>query len=116
METIDTHALKLTPSAIARVEEILAADGGDHAALRVAVVGGGCSGFQYKFSVEHDAPSTEDLVIREGNAVVLVDDISLPFLQNAELDFTETLAESAFHINNPNSTANCGCGTSFSIA
>lgn len=82
--------------------------------FRVAVDGGGCSGFQYKFDFDTDK-TDDDLVFSAKGITVLVDDMSISFLENAELDYVEELVGSYFVVNNPNATANCGCGTSFSI-
>ena len=79
-----------------------------------SVEGGGCSGFQYKFDVEH-AQAEDDLVIERDNAVVLVDPASVPFLAGSEVDFVDDLIGASFRVVNPNATASCGCGTSFSI-
>ena len=82
--------------------------------LRVSVEGGGCSGFQYKFDVER-AQAEDDLVIERDAAVVLVDPASVPFLAGSEVDFVDDLIGASFRVVNPNATASCGCGTSFSI-
>ena len=82
--------------------------------LRVSVEGGGCSGFSYKFDFA-DAANSDDLVIERDGARVLIDEMSLEFLSGSEIDYAKELIGSAFKINNPNATANCGCGTSFSI-
>ncbi|MEM8693720.1 MAG: iron-sulfur cluster assembly accessory protein [Pseudomonadota bacterium] len=102
---------KVTPRAFERLAEIGAAGQGQ--ALRVAVEGGGCSGFQYEIAL--DAPREDDLVLEGGGEKVLVDPVSLPFLQNAVIDFSEELIGARFVIENPNATSSCGCGTSFSI-
>jgi len=82
--------------------------------LRVAVSGGGCSGFQYTFTID-DARMDDDLVLQRDGAVVLVDPVSLDFLTGAEIDFVDDLIGSSFKINNPNAASSCGCGTSFSV-
>ena len=82
--------------------------------LRVAVEGGGCSGFSYKFDFA-EAANDDDLIIERDGARVLIDEMSLEFLEGSEIDYANELIGSAFKINNPNATANCGCGTSFSI-
>ena len=102
----------VTPRAFARLAEINAASGGAKA-LRVAVEGGGCSGFQY--DIRLDDPAKDDLVLEGAGQKVLVDRVSLPFLANAVIDFSEELIGARFVIENPNATASCGCGTSFSI-
>ena len=102
---------KVTDRAFERLSEIGAAEQGQ--ALRVAVEGGGCSGFQYEIKL--DAPSDDDLVLERNGERVVVDSVSLPFLSNAVIDFTEELIGARFVINNPNATSSCGCGTSFSM-
>jgi iron-sulfur cluster assembly accessory protein len=82
--------------------------------LRVSVEGGGCSGFQYKFDMERERAG-DDLVIERGGAVVLIDPISVRYLAGSEIDFVDDLIGAAFKVHNPNATASCGCGTSFSI-
>lgn len=101
----------VTERAFARLAEIGAADQGQ--ALRVAVEGGGCSGFQY--DIRLDAPADDDLVIEGQGQKVIVDEVSLPFLENAVIDFTEELIGARFTIENPNATSSCGCGTSFAM-
>jgi iron-sulfur cluster assembly accessory protein len=102
---------KVTPRAFERLAEIGAA--GDGKALRVAVDGGGCSGFQYEIAL--DEPKADDLVLEGDGQKVVVDSISLPFLANAVIDFSEELIGARFVIENPNATSSCGCGTSFSM-
>jgi iron-sulfur cluster assembly accessory protein len=102
---------KVTPRAFERLAEIGAADEGK--ALRIAVEGGGCSGFQYDISL--DNPGEDDLVLEGGGQKVVVDSVSLPFLANATIDFSEELIGARFVIDNPNATSACGCGTSFSM-
>ena len=82
--------------------------------LRLAVTGGGCSGFQYNFALD-ETRMDEDLFIEQGGARILIDPVSLDFLAGAEIDFTDGLIGQAFKVNNPNATASCGCGTSFSV-
>ena len=101
----------VTPRAFERLTEIGAAAQGK--ALRVAVEGGGCSGFQYEISL--DDPDGEDLVLESAGEKVVVDQVSLPFLSGAVIDFSEELIGARFIIDNPNATSSCGCGTSFSM-
>lgn len=101
----------VTPRAFERLSEIGAAAQGK--ALRVAVEGGGCSGFQYEIAL--DTPRDDDLVLEGAGERVIVDEVSLPFLANATIDYTEELIGARFVINNPNATSSCGCGTSFSM-
>lgn len=102
---------KVTPRAFERLAEIGASTEGQ--ALRVAVEGGGCSGFQY--DIRLDAPADDDLVLEGNGQKVVVDEVSQPFLAGATIDFTEELIGARFVIENPNATSSCGCGTSFSI-
>ena len=108
-----TTAVTISERAARRIGEILK-DEGSGAMLRISVEGGGCSGFQYKFDVDR-AKADDDLVIERENAVVLVDSASVPFLAGSEVDFVDDLIGASFRVNNPNATASCGCGTSFSI-
>ena len=102
---------KVTDRAFARLAEIGAAAEGK--ALRVAVDGGGCSGFQYDISLAE--PAADDLVLEGAGQKVVVDEVSLSFLANAVIDFSEELIGARFVIENPNATSSCGCGTSFSM-
>ena len=102
---------KVTPRAFERLAEIGASDEGK--ALRVAVEGGGCSGFQYE--IDLDEPKDDDLVLEGVGQKVVIDAVSLPFLADAVIDFTEELIGARFVINNPNASSSCGCGTSFSM-
>ncbi len=105
--------ITLTDRAAARIRDILSRDPGK-TALRIAVNGGGCSGFQYDFQLA-DAAADDDLVIERGGVKALVDPVSQTFLEGAEIDFVDDLMGQSFRINNPNATSSCGCGTSFSI-
>ena len=112
MDTM-THPVSLTDRAAVRINEIVK-DEPTGTMLRVSVEGGGCSGFSYKFDLVQDK-TDDDLVIENQGAVVLVDQMSLNFMDGSEIDFVDALIGASFQINNPNATANCGCGTSFSI-
>jgi iron-sulfur cluster insertion protein len=103
---------KVTDRAFARLAEINA-DAGMSRALRVAVEGGGCSGFQY--DIKLDDPAQDDLILEKDGQKVLVDAVSLPFLSNAVIDWSEELIGARFVIQNPNASSSCGCGTSFSM-
>jgi len=105
--------ITLTEAAAKRIREILAGEPGK-TALRVAVQGGGCSGFQYDFQIA-DGPEEGDEVIERDGAVVVIDAASLPFLLGATVDFEDSLAGSHFKVDNPNASSSCGCGVSFSI-
>jgi iron-sulfur cluster insertion protein len=103
---------RVTDRAFARLAEITA-DSGQAKALRVAVDGGGCSGFQY--DIRFDEPAEDDLVLEKQGQKVVVDSVSLPFLSNAVIDYSEELIGARFIINNPNASSSCGCGISFSM-
>lgn len=104
---------RVTDRAFARLSEIIETTG-EAKALRVAVEGGGCSGFQYDIRLE-DGALPDDMVLEKDGLRVLVDAVSLPFLANAVIDFSEELIGARFVIENPNASSSCGCGTSFSV-
>jgi iron-sulfur cluster assembly accessory protein len=106
-------SVTISDRAARRIAQILKAED-QPMMLRLAVTGGGCSGFQYNFALD-DARTDDDLVLEKDGATVLIDPVSLDFLQGAEIDFTDDLIGQAFKVNNPNATASCGCGTSFSV-
>jgi len=103
---------KVTDRAFARLAEINAGNGTQ--ALRIAVEGGGCSGFQYEIKLD-EAVLGDDLILEKDGQKVLIDSVSLPFLSDAVIDFTQELIGARFVIENPNATSSCGCGTSFSM-
>jgi len=103
----------VTERAARRIAEIVAGEPATPM-LRVSVEGGGCSGFQYKFDLV-GAGEADDLVIDKDGARVLIDPVSLGFLAGSQIDFVDDLIGSSFKVNNPQATASCGCGTSFTI-
>jgi iron-sulfur cluster assembly accessory protein len=103
----------VTERAARRIAEIAAVEPGE-AALRVSVEGGGCSGFQYKIEMVSGSEPDDITIEREG-AKVLIDPVSIGYLAGSEIDFVDDLIGASFKIHNPNATASCGCGTSFSI-
>lgn len=106
----------MTDSAAARINELKKSEGKE-LRFRVMVKGGGCSGFQYEFILDESAPSAEDVIIAGmGGAEMVIDDVSLGILKGSTLDYTEDLAQAGFLIKNPNATARCGCGNSFSVS
>ncbi|OYX35113.1 MAG: iron-sulfur cluster assembly accessory protein [Caulobacterales bacterium 32-69-10] len=105
--------VSLSESAARRIREIGATEG-RALMLRVAVEGGGCSGFQYLFDLV-EAGEDSDLVIERDGAAALVDEVSLPLLRGSEIDFVDELATAEFRIRNPNAKSSCGCGVSFSV-
>ena len=104
----------VTPSAAAKVKEILAKKGEMGKYLRVQVVGGGCSGLQYKLDFT-DAPNQEDQVMEQKGIRVCIDPKSALHLVDTEIDYSDSLMGGGFKLKNPNSTSNCGCGESFSV-
>jgi iron-sulfur cluster assembly accessory protein len=106
-------AISLTERAARRINEIM---GGEPSGsmLRISVNGGGCSGFQYAFDIAQ-AQQPDDMVVQRDGATVLVDQVSLPFLEGSTIDFVDDLIGQSFKIENPHATASCGCGTSFSV-
>lgn len=104
----------LSPAAAARVAAIAAKQGKPGLKLRLAVDGGGCAGFQYKFGLE-SAAAADDLIVETDGITMLVDPVSLPFLDGAEVDYVETMGAAAFKVTNPNAASGCGCGSSFSV-
>jgi iron-sulfur cluster assembly accessory protein len=108
-----TAPFAVTERAARRIGKVLASEP-QGAMLRLAVNGGGCSGFQYDFSFD-TARAPDDIAIERDGVTVLVDSVSLPFLEGATLDFVDDLMGQSFRVENPNATAACGCGTSFSI-
>ena len=105
-------SITISPRAAKRIVEILKAE--DAALMRVSVEGGGCSGFQYRFDLIKEGEPDDVLIERDG-ARIVVDPVSLDLVKGAELDFVEDLIGASFKVKNPNVTASCGCGTSFSI-
>ena len=103
----------LTPAAARRLRELGQAEGRP-LMLRVAVEGGGCSGFQYRFELVDEA-LPDDLRVERDGAAAVVDDVSLPFLAGAEIDFVDELVGAQFQVKNPSAASSCGCGVSFSI-
>ena len=116
MATIERteSVVSLTPAAAAKISELLAAEE-DVSVLRVAIEGGGCSGFQYGLGFDRGAQEGDHAFECEGVAVV-VDPFSAPYLSGSRVDYLETIQESGFKIDNPNATASCGCGHSFQVA
>jgi iron-sulfur cluster assembly accessory protein len=106
-------SITLSERAARRIAEILKAEPAPML-FRVSVEGGGCSGFQYRFDLVTET-TQDDLLVERDGARVVVDPISLGFMRGAELDFVDDLIGAQFKLNNPNVTAACGCGTSFSV-
>ncbi len=107
------ETVTISKKAASRIAGILAAEPAG-SALRVSVSGGGCSGFQYGFEIDTNRGG-DDLVIERDGATVVIDPVSLNYLEGSQIDFVDDLIGAAFQVRNPNATAACGCGTSFSI-
>ncbi len=114
--TTEQAAVKMTitDSCAHRIKELREMEGNDGLMLRVAVSGGGCSGFQYGFSLD-DAIAEDDLTFEHGGVTVVVDETSLGLLEGSEVDYKEDLGGSIFQVSNPKATSSCGCGASFSL-
>ena len=108
------RAITVSDNAIRRIEAILKMENTSNQALRVTVSGGGCSGYQYAFSLD-ESVATDDSVFERGGIKVVIDNMSLDLLTGSEIDYVEDLIGSYFQVQNPNATASCGCGTSFAI-
>lgn len=106
--------VEITNSAIKRIARILASEP-EKIALRISIEGGGCSGFSYKYDLVSEPPADDDLVIKKDGATIVIDSVSLPFMDGSEIDFVDDLMGQAFKIHNPNAVSSCGCGASFSI-
>jgi iron-sulfur cluster assembly accessory protein len=107
--------IAVTDRAASRIAKVLSKKG-EGAVLRIAVAGGGCSGFQYEYKLVTETPQVDDLVIDKDGARILIDSLSLNFMGGAEIDYVDDLIGQSFQIRNPNAVAGCGCGTSFSVA
>jgi iron-sulfur cluster insertion protein len=105
--------ISITENASAKIAEILAEENDPKARVRVFVQGGGCSGMQYGFTLDNEQ-NEDDFEIPAGSLNVLIDSVSIQYLQNASIDYVEGLSGSQFKINNPNAETTCGCGSSFS--
>jgi len=112
-DTATNPNITMSASAAKQINVIMAKQAGNKF-LRVAVNGGGCSGFQYAFDFA-DAPNEDDLILELDGAKILIDEISQEFLKDSEIDYVQELIGAAFKIHNPNAKAACGCGTSFSL-
>jgi iron-sulfur cluster assembly accessory protein len=113
-ETFIPTSLNLSSAAVGKVRALVEEEGNDELKLRVFVTGGGCSGFQYGFTFDELVAEDDTQIEREG-VVVLIDPMSFQYLAGSEVDYTEGLEGSRFVVNNPNASATCGCGSSFSV-
>ena len=109
----DERLIKVTESAAKKVGSLLTRQGRVHGVLRVAVVGGGCSGLQYKMDLQ-DGPANRDILVESGGIKVVVDPKSALYVTGSELDYVDALQEGGFKVKNPNAATSCSCGESFS--
>jgi len=112
--TTTAPTLTITEAAAARVRALVEAEGNPALMLRIAVSGGGCSGFQYGFDLDTTVEE-DDRILEQHGVKVVIDEGSLELLAGSEVDFVEDLMAAAFQIRNPNATSTCGCGTSFAM-
>ena len=113
-ESFNPTSLNLSARAVQKVRDLVSEEENAELKLRVYITGGGCSGFQYGFSFE-EAAAEDDAAIEKDGVTVLVDPMSFQYLVGSEVDYTEGLEGSRFIVNNPNASATCGCGASFSV-
>lgn len=106
--------IDLTESALEKISDILAEENNPALKLRTFVQGGGCSGFSYGFTLDEEQ-NADDFVIEKSGTVILIDSMSMQYLQGATIDYKEEIMGSNFVIKNPNATTTCGCGSSFSV-
>jgi iron-sulfur cluster insertion protein len=111
----ETTNLRLTEAAARRIKQVVASENNPALMVRLEVLGGGCSGFQYKFGFDTTVKQGEDIVIERDGAKLVIDTVSLGFLKNSEIDYGESLMEAGFKVKNPNATSSCGCGSSFAV-
>jgi iron-sulfur cluster insertion protein len=111
--TQEPSQFAITDSAASQISKILSAEA-QGSCLRVAVQGGGCSGFSYIFSID-DTQTSDDLAFARDGITVLIDDMSIQYMQGAQIDWVDDLIGASFQIKNPNAKASCGCGTSFDV-
>ena len=114
VETVERTAISLSANAAKRIAWMIVQEAQDGLMLRVAVSGGGCSGFQYGFSFD-DTVNPDDLTFERDGVTAVVDEASLELLAGSEVDYVEDLVGASFQIKNPNAASSCGCGSSFSI-
>ncbi|MDH5188744.1 MAG: iron-sulfur cluster insertion protein ErpA [Rhodospirillaceae bacterium] len=109
-----TDSIAIGQGAVERIRQLIEAEGNPEMMLRVGITGGGCSGFQYNFSLD-SAINDDDRTFEEGGIKVVIDETSIPFVAGATLDFKTDLMGAYFVMENPNADSTCGCGSSFSV-
>ena len=115
MLAAEANSIQVTNTAILKIADILAEQNDPNVKLRVFVQGGGCSGFSYGFKLEEDPAEEDDFVIHKPGMIMLIDSMSMQYLQGSTVDYKETLMSNEFVIINPNAVSQCGCGSSFSV-
>ncbi len=110
----DKPTIDVTDNAARRISELMATGDNQAMMMRIAVSGGGCSGFQYGFSLD-DRQNDDDLVFEHNGIKVVIDEVSMDFVKGSQLDYVEDLIGSFFSLKNPNAASTCGCGTSFAV-
>lgn len=108
-------SLSLTEAAAKRINKIIRAENKPDLVVRLEILGGGCSGFQYKFGFEEAIKPEEDIIVERDGARLVIDATSLDLIKGSEVDYSENLMEAGFKVKNPNATSSCGCGSSFAI-
>ena len=114
VEAFDPNEIRLSENAVRKVSDLVTDEGNPALQLRVYITGGGCSGFQYDFSIDQKR-NDDDIVFNAHGVDVVVDELSIELIDHAKLDYVQDLMGSYFAVTNPNATASCGCGTSFSV-
>ena len=112
--SLASEDITISDSAAKRISALIAGEGKPGLMLRVSISGGGCSGFQYGFTLDADQ-NDDDLLFERGGVKVVVDEVSLEYIKGAELDFVEEMIGSYFSLKNPNASSTCGCGSSFAV-
>lgn len=107
--------LRLSEAAAKRIKKVVAAENNPSLMVRLEVLGGGCSGYQYKFGFDALAKPGEDIIIERDGAKLVIDTTSLDLLKGSEVDYSESLMEAGFKVINPNAVSSCGCGSSFAV-
>ena len=107
--------LRLSETAAQRIKQVVIQENTPNLMVRLAVLGGGCSGFQYRFDFDAASSDEDDVIIERDGARLVVDKVSLKLLEGSEIDYSESLMEAGFRVHNPKAVSSCGCGSSFDI-
>lgn len=114
MKNEPSNPINLTTAAIAKVQTLITEEGNQNLKLRVYIIGGGCSGFQYGFSFDEKI-NDDDILVQQGTITAVIDALSAQYIVGAEVDYQEGLQGARFVVNNPNAETTCGCGSSFAL-